>query len=367
MDLQGPFIINDQVFTKKELLNFARSCLESGDTENWQSELFRFIITFFDDTRQIIQKSSGTSGKPKIFKLLKTSMVRSSMATLEYFCLKPGNKALLCLPVKYIAGKMMVVRALSGRLNLITVKPAVRPLEHLTSRVDFSAMVPLQIFESIKNRDPLHLVDKLIIGGGEINQRLQQNIFELNETEVYETFGMSETCAHFAVRRINGKEPDKYFKVFEGVKIEADESGCMKVEIPGITAGSITTNDMVRLKGTNSFEWLGRIDNIINSGGIKIVPEKLEKRIRTILNTEAELLVAGLPDPGLGEKAVLVVESDLSDLPFDEWMIKLGGKLTKHEVPKAIYAIPAFPRNEGMKVLRKKVIDFLDVASITQT
>lgn len=325
---------------------------------SWQSELFRFILDFFDSDKALIQRTSGTTGNPKTFLLNRDSMIQSAQMTIDRFKLQAGDTALLNLPVRYIAGKMMLVRALLGGLNLLTVKPSGRPLEDIDRQIDFGAMVPLQLFESLKHGDPLNRFGKLLLGGGEISYTLRQDLQLLEHTEVYETFGMSETYTHFAVKRINGNSPDTAFSLLKGVKIQRDGRGCIEVDIPGITNGIVSTNDLVEIKSGDSFEWLGRIDNIINSGGIKINPERLEEKIRKVL--DFELVISAIPDPKLGERLILVLESDSERLQLEELTSSLAAILEKHEMPGKIIVIPELPRNLSMKIDRVKLKDILD-------
>ncbi len=353
MEITGPFIIDGHALSGNELISRARAILKSSREEKWRTDLFEFILNFLDENIPLSQKTSGTTGEPIILELKREAMIRSAKMTLAYFRFNPGDSALLCLPVEYIAGKMMVVRALIGKLNLLTVKPTGRPLENFSGKADFTAMVPMQLFESVKKPVQISQIRKLIVGGGEISPGLRRMIRKIETPIIYETFGMSETYTHFAVRRMSGSSPEEHFNILEGVRVETDPRGCAIVNIPGITEKRVVTNDLIEMKGHNRFEWLGRIDNVINTGGIKIIPEVLEEKIRKII--DLELVVTNIPDEKLGEKIVLVVESNSSDLPTAEWMKLLRAKLKNHEMPREIYAIPKLPRNAAMKVLRKDI------------
>ncbi|MBN2699809.1 MAG: AMP-binding protein [Bacteroidales bacterium] len=365
MERDGSYIINDRNYTKAELLSMATEKISPGRAEKWEVDLYRFIIDFLDEEVPLIQKTSGTTGDPCVFPMSRQSMILSAKRTIEHFRLEPGNSALLCLPVEYIAGKMMVVRALTGKLNLVTMGPSGNPLRSLDRPIHFAAVVPLQLNEFVAYRDALEGIGILLVGGGEMNRTLREGLTRIARTRIFETFAMSETYSHFAFRQINGQDPGKFFRVMNGVRIKTDDRGCLLVDIPGITNGAVATNDLVTLHGNDAFEWMGRADNVIKSGGVKILPEILEKRIREILNTEIELLITGIPDPVLGSKLVLVLErgDDPAILPLEQWMNTLRSHLRKHELPKAIHVVPGFPRNEVMKVLRRRVIDFIDLKS----
>jgi len=366
-EMQGPFIIDDIAYSKEELISFSENMLKSERRESWKSDLYQFIIYFFDEDVSLTQRTSGTTGDPKVLGLDRNSMIRSAQMTLKYFDLKVGNSTLLCLPVQYIAGKMMIVRALIGGLNLITVEPTGRPLEKLSRKIDFAAMVPLQLIETIANNHPIDKIKKLLVGGGEVNEKLLGGVQELDQTEVYETFAMSETYTHFAVKRINGNTPDVYFEVLDGVALETDDRGCLVVDVPGVTNGKIISNDLVKMHGKTGFEYLGRIDNVIKSGGIKIIPEILEKKIQELIVPGYKLI--GLPDPKLGQKVVLVVESESeikskdSKKVKDLWMSRMTGILQKHELPKEIIIISKFPRNASMKIDMQELLKLLNKKS----
>lgn len=319
----------------------------------------QFIIEFFSSNTTLIQSTSGTTGAPTQFSLDRSAMVRSARQTISHFGLLPGNSALLCLPVQYIAGKMMVVRALVGGLNLIAVEPSGRPLRHFDLPIDFAAMVPLQLHESLQHHDTLNRIGTLLLGGGAVDEVLRQQIRQLERPEVYETFGMSESYTHFAVKRLNG-EAEEYFTILPGVAIRVDERGCLVVDVPGVTNGEVVTNDLVRLIGTDRFSWLGRIDHVISSGGMKVIPEVLEEKIRAVLGVE--LLVVGVPEPRLGEKIVLVVEGTEGKAAREEWLGRMRAVLDKHEMPKEIVMMENIPRNRSMKQDRLAVVQRLTEA-----
>jgi len=357
MELSRHFILNDRKYSREELIEYSGEVVRSDYEEDWNKALFRFIRDFLDEKICIRQLTSGTTGPAKSVELSRSAMVRSSMMTLESFGLAHGDSALLWLPVDYIAGKMMVVRALVGGLNLLTHKPSGDPMGSFDGNVDFAAMVPLQLYESLKEPERLTRIKKLLIGGGEISRSMRDELIRISTPEIFETFGMSETYTHFAFRRISGTDPQTCFKVLKGISIELDSRGCLVVDVPGVTVGKVVTNDQARLCGQDEFEWLGRFDNLINSGGIKINPEKLEEKIRKILDIGLEIVVSGIPDQRLGEKVVLVIQSsqDSEDLPLADWFSSLRKTLQKPELPGAVYIIPEFPRNEAMKILRKKI------------
>ncbi len=372
----GPFTINHIHYTREELIAHGMQVLQDDRSGQWEKALFGFILDFLDFSKPLLQRTSGTTGNPKTFELNRESMIHSSRMTLAHFNIQPGDTALLCLPVEYIAGKMMVVRALAGGLNLITVKPSGNPFADILdsndkplkgeqgifkNTINLAAMVPLQVYEAIKTPELLeNKIGTLLIGGGEIAGPLRDKIAGLEKTRVYETFAMTETLTHFAARKINGPDRQSAFHTLKGVTIDTDTRGCLVVSVEGITTGRVTTNDVVEIQSPGTFQWLGRLDNVIKTGGIKIIPEQLEDRIRSITGLSEEIAIVGLPDEKLGSRLALVVESD-KDKNFTAPILEqLKSTLPFHELPREIYHLPQFPRNASMKIDRNTLVQKLN-------
>jgi len=356
--IEEPILLDGETFTKSEVLDYCRKQSEHPGLALWKKEVLAFVALFMDPSDgPIIQKSSGSTGDPKSFHLSREAMMLSAQRTLRFFDLKRGDRALLALPVHYIAGKMMVVRALLGGLDLLLVEPSSRPLLSLSGPVAFAAMVPLQIEESLNHSDPLERISKLLIGGGELHPATRENISSMLTTEVYESFGMTETYTHFALKRINGPDKHSSFRLLEGVRVGVDPRGCLEVEIPGITSGVLPTNDLVEINPQgDGFTWLGRFDNVINTGGIKIIPELLEAQIREIIGYQC--LVLPEADRKLGNRLVLLVECEGTP-PVDKWLDQLRNRLSNYELPRRIHAVQALPMNRSMKPDRTSAREML--------
>jgi O-succinylbenzoic acid--CoA ligase len=274
---QKGLTIHNQTYNFKDLLAFSSDNIVSVNTHPWEKEIYRFIINWLSDTDYIVQYSSGTTGKPKEIRLPKISMMASSMNTCRYFNLEKDQSALLCMPVDYIAGKMMIVRSLAGELNLLLTAPRSVPEIDIHPSIDFCAMLPLQVTNLLACREDLGPIKKLIIGGAEISGKLEALVQKV-PTDIYSTYGMTETSSHIALRRLNGLARQKDYQALPGVKLTGDERGCLVIETDYLP-GRIVTNDLVKFTGPGFFTWLGRYDNLINSGGIKIVPEEVEAMI----------------------------------------------------------------------------------------
>jgi O-succinylbenzoic acid--CoA ligase len=269
----------------------------------------------------------------------KQAMVESAIATGDFFDIHPGDKVLQCLPVKYIAGKLMFIRAFILGLDMDFVAPSSHPLEKNDTKYDFIAMVPLQAKNSLKE---LKNVKKLIIGGSMISKALETKLLKL-PTKVYETYGMTETITHIAAKEI-GK---KAFTVLPNVTISYDDRNCLVIHAPRISNDIIVTNDLVELVNENQFVFIGRFDNIVNSGGIKLIPEQIEKKLAGKIN--ARYFAIGKPDEQLGEKLILIIEGEKQTLDatvFDT--------LDKYEKPKEVLFAPKFIETENGKIRRKE-------------
>lgn len=335
------FKLNGYHLNAKDLCQIAYSYVKESDA--YEKSIGEFFLDWFDKKDYIEMTTSGTTGLPKLVRLEKQAMIQSALATGDFFGLKPGDRALLCLPTQFIAGKMMLVRSLILGLELDIVAPSVTPLAFNSKSYDFVAMVPLQVQNSI---DKLHNISKLIIGGAKLDSALEEKLLPL-KTEIYETYGMTETITHVAAKRLGTTA----FSILPNVKISQDDRQCLVINVATISEEPIVTNDLVELLNDQQFIFLGRIDNVINSGGVKLIPEQIEaKLIGKIMN---RFFVTGLPDTNLGERLVLVVEGEKQDFPADFFDI-----LGKYEKPKEIVFVSKFKENENGKLLRKATVEF---------
>ncbi|WES95684.1 AMP-binding protein [Chryseobacterium arthrosphaerae] len=313
----------------------------------FEKKVETFLREWVSDGAMVKVQTSGSTGTPKIFEIEKKKMINSAVMTCNFLGLQEGDTALLCLPVEYISGKMMIVRSIERKLKLIITEPSLRPLENVTEEVSFCAMTPLQVENSL---DQLHLIKNLIIGGAATSESLKRKIREKNlihSNRIFETYGMSETLSHIGLKQLMPVQED-YFTVFENVSIALDERGCLKIYAPNVNDEMLQTNDLVEIKNDKQFKFLGRIDNVINSGGAKIFPEALETLVKREIPNEAVFI--GVPDESLGQKLMLVIEGNeseeikdkISTIPFEK----------KFHNPKEIIFIKEIPRTPNGKVNR---------------
>ena len=362
MELKEGFRLDGIPHNRESLVHFCRDMWNRPGIAEWRKELCLFMLNWFDPAVPVIeQQTSGSTGKPRSHHFSREAMARSAQNTLSHFSLQTGERILLCLPVRYIAGKMMVVRAMVGGLDLVTVEPSGRPMAGWEGNVSFAAMVPLQVHESVHHGDDLSPVGILLIGGGEIHPTMRQRLAGMECPAIYESFATTETCTHFALRRINGTDPDILFKPMHGVTVSQDHRGCLVVNVEGVTGGPVTTNDLVEIEPHGKeFKWLGRVDHVINSGGIKIIPEILEQKIRGALGLDC--LVLPEKDARLGNRLILVIESEESDPPGEQWLQSLREVLPPYEVPRRILTIPHIPRNPSFKPDRKETLRLVRIS-----
>lgn len=338
-EIHSDFKLNGKHFSKEELCLFANEIATSK--EEYQQQLSKFILEWFDDKDYVALTTSGTTGTPKIIQLKKKAMMNSALATAVFFDLKENCKALHCLPTQYIAGKMMLVRALVLGWDLDFVKPDTHPLDGNNKTYDFAAMVPLQVEKSL---DQLYRVKTIIIGGAKLNPVLAEKL-KLLPTAMYETYGMTETITHIAAKKVQ----DNAFSVLPGIQIATDERNCLIINASRLSDEKIVTNDVVEIIDDNKFVWLGRFDNVINSGGVKLFPEKIEEKLSGKISHR--FFVSGKADATLGEKLILVIESE----PYAIANSVFEG-LNKYEKPKEILFVSKFSETETGKIKRAESI-----------
>ncbi|MGL2993337.1 AMP-binding protein [Flavobacterium sp. TSSA_36] len=338
-NVHNHFKFNGVHLNREQLCMVAYSFIKEG--ADFQKALGDFLIDWFDNKSYIEMNTSGSTGIPKLIRVEKQAMVSSALATGDFFDLQPGNKVLHCLPVDYVAGKMMFVRSFILGLDMDFVAPNSNPLQYIDSKYDFTAMVPLQAKNSL---DKLKNIKKIIIGGVKIHKSLEEKLVKL-PNKIYETYGMTETITHIAAKRVG----EKAFKTLPNVTVSVDENSGLVVHAPAINSNPIVTNDIVDLISDTEFVWLGRLDNIINSGGVKLMPEKIEEKLST--HIPRRFFIAGQSDAVLGEKVILYVEGD--PMTIDASIFE---RLDKFEKPKEIVFVPVFEVTATGKIIRKEPI-----------
>ena len=322
-------------------------------------DLEAFLAEWHNDSPTVLVHTSGSTGKPKPMLVEKRRMQASARITCRFLGLHEGDTALLCMPLDYIAGKMMVVRALTCGLQLVSVPPSSHPLatSHLSpfpSRLDFAAMVPLQVWNSLQvpeERHRLMHIRHLIIGGGAIDQALASQLADFPH-QVWSTYGMTETLSHIALRRLNGPEASDWYTPFDGVTLTLTDEGCLVISAPAVHEGPLVTNDIAELSppapasSPRRFRILGRKDNVVCSGGIKIQIEEVERLLRPHLHVP--YMITKAPDEKLGEQVVLLTESKT----VGDVLALCRLHLPKYWVPRRILSVDRLPLTETGKPAR---------------
>ena len=322
-------------------------------SEDWQKEIIDFLGDWFSDKSEFEIKTSGTTGPPKIESFPREAFISSARITINTFNLKKGDTLLMCLPMHFVAGKMMLIRAITGRMKILAIQPSANPVQGLQYPIEFAAFTPHQLQTILKiNPNKIDLIEKAIIGGSLVNIELQDQLNDY-KTQFYETFGMSETLTHVAIKVLNGGNISEHFKVLKGFKISVDENDRLIIEADHLKNSPLVTSDIVEFIDQNTFIWLGRSDDVINSGGVKLFPVAIENKLYDQI--DREFVVGKRSNDILGEVVILFIEGE----PFSkDRLAKLNSELTKlltkFEIPKEILFINEFPRNKNGKVIRSE-------------
>lgn len=305
-----------------------------------KKDYYNFLKSWFDHKDYILTKTSGSTGKPKEIKLKKLDLIESSKLTARYFDLKVGDKVINCLPVKYIAGKMMLVRSLVLGLDLYIFPVTSSPISDLKNNYELIAFTPIQLENSIPF---IEKIKKVLVGGSPVQETLKEKILNSKST-VYETYGMTETITHIAAKNLSMGE--KEFTSLPGIEI-GKRDNCLFIKPNHLSVKMVQTNDVVELTNKNKFLLIGRKDFIINSGGVKLNPEAIEKKLEKYIS--ADFVISSIDNTKFGEVVTLVFKKNIP-----ENYNKAFTHLSKYEIPKEVLVIDNFPENNG-KINRVKI------------
>jgi len=345
--------LNGQLYHQDKLIDYCLSRKFRKDIPEWEREIYFFILEWISEEEFVVIQTSGSTGIPKVIHQPKERMVNSARMTADYFGLNSETNALLCLPVSYIAGKMMVVRAFVTGMNLIIAEPSSNPFSQINERIDFAAITPFQLVRSLALLNTGR-IGSVIVGGGEIPYDLERRCQGVT-SKIYATYGMTETSSHIAIRAVNGTQKSLFYEALGGVTISVDERSCLIITAPHLTSELLRTNDVVSIIDESHFEWIGRIDSVINTGGVKIFPEQVEKKLFPLISFR--FFIAALPDDLLGEKVTLFIEGE----PFSSENLRnlessMASQLTRFELPRKIVPISRFDLSDAGKILKKLIV-----------
>ncbi len=328
------------------------------------SEIERAALVFckawLSGQKTFVQQTSGSTGTPKKIELSREQMQSSAEATGIFFQANQTKKLLCCLNPEYIAGKMMLLRAMVWNCPVWLVEPNGNPLQGLDFTPDFVAMVPLQVEKAMQNEESLAIlrqVGHLIVGGVQASESLKMQLRE-NHIQAWQTYGMTETVSHIALARID--EEDLIYQTLPSVKIGQDERGTLWVQSPMSGPDRIQTNDLVEVYSEDRFRWLGRVDFTINSGGVKLHPEQLEQKSEATIQTvfpNSQFFFFGKADERLGQRLVLILEGETNQKKSEQLLEDLRRVLHPYEVPKQIQFRSSFVKTASGKVNRLKTFE----------
>ncbi|PSR52870.1 acyl-CoA synthetase [Adhaeribacter arboris] len=344
-------LLNGKKFYYEEIANY--SFRNSIPLNGYEVTTLEFCRNWLNGVQEIAINTSGSTGAPKLITLTRVQMEASARYTLQALNLQKNDRALVCLNTEYIGGMMMLVRGFVGNLNLTIIEPIGNPVKYLPpngpDKFEFGSFVPMQlqaiIAESPEKKYLLNQMKAILVGGAAVSKDLIKQVQAI-EAPVYHTYGMTETSSHVALKRLNGSQPDAYFRAASSVQLGTDGRGCLTIT-GDLTANQlIVTNDLVNLVSKHEFEWLGRVDNTINSGGIKVQAEKVEVVLAQALldlQLDKRSFITALPDDKLGQRVVAVLEGEkLNNTEEEALKRRLNQVLNKYEVPKAFQYISDF-------------------------
>jgi O-succinylbenzoic acid--CoA ligase len=351
--------INGIKHSKAEIQLLASVKVEDKSTIAHEKSFYRFVLEWLNKEDFIIAKTSGSTGVPKEIIIPKNKMVTSALQTALFLNLTEKDQVMLCLSCEHIAGKMMVVRAFVSGFNLIITEPTSIPLSnYLHTPIDFIAIVPTQLFmllDDEKTKNKLQQIKNVIIGGAEIPFSLKQKIKPF-ANNIYETFGMTETVSHIAMKLFSKNNEEDFFRTIGSVTVSTNENNCLLIYAPHLQEEIIVTNDVVEIIDSKTFKWLGRLDNVINSGGIKLYAETIEQKIKKVL--PQKFFIAGVADEKFGNRVIIVFET--KEKINEEALFKLiAPVLEKYELPKQVFTMPQFIETLNGKLNRKATLQLL--------
>lgn len=328
--------------------------LKNQTPEGIYRDLYTFLYAWFSEGETMKVQTSGSTGVPKVMEVSKRAMMNSACRTCRFLELQEGDSLLLSMNLKYIGAQMMVVRALVGGLRVLLQEPCAHPLAAVQERIDFLSMVPMQLASSLQReaeRNVLQAAKVVIVGGGAVDSQLEEQLQAL-PCRVYSTYGMTETLSHIAMRSLNGPERSDRYYPLPGVTLSLSARDTLVIEVPDVCAGQLETNDCVTLYPDGSFVVKGRVDNVINSGGVKIQIEEDERLLQGVLSFP--FAITSVPDSFYGEKVVLLAERpEPSAKETDEYFVLLKQTLPRYHAPRDIVFVPSLPRTENGKIDRK--------------
>lgn len=359
--MQSPWIIVNGI-------SYSLSEIQEGQFKSTPENVsLTFCHDWLTGKREFTLQTSGSTGKPKTIHVTRNQLKASADLTNSFLTLQRGYTSLICLDTRYIAGIMMLVRSMEAGMNMYIVEPTANPFEKIApgTTIDFIALVPYQLETILRstNRSDLDKIKIALIGGAPLSHPVKAKL-QLLSCTFYATYGMTETLSHIALQKLNGENAQNFFQTLNNISVQVDQRGCLIINASHLGPDSIVTNDLVEMISENQFRWLGRFDNVINSGGVKVIPEKIESAITPLmaeLNLVNRFFIAGIPDRTLGEIVVLFVEGEMPDKNLEKILLqRLKEQLDKYEVPKSILYLSKFIQTDTGKINKPKTLELIN-------
>jgi O-succinylbenzoic acid--CoA ligase len=355
-------LINERKLTLEEV---AKTNVESISDVR-ENQVLTFCKDWLAGKEFITFYTSGSTGTPKEIKASRLQLKASAHLTISTLGLAKGQTSLVCLDTRYIAGTMMLIRSLEADMNMIVVPPTSNPLKSIHSTIDFTALVPLQVETILQTgqQGDLEKIRKIIIGGASLNIKTEKIISNF-KNDIYTTYGMTETFSHIALRKLTGADKHDYFQTLGDTHVTLDSRECLVIHAPHLSKEALVTNDLAELIDEKKFKWIGRIDDVINTGGVKVIPEKVESIIAGIfnqLNLNNRFFITGIPDSILGQGIALIIEGNPFEKGIQESLVhNVREKLSRFDVPRSIHFIKKFIETDTHKINKLRTKSLLSI------
>jgi O-succinylbenzoic acid--CoA ligase len=328
----------------KKIFNLDKAILDEIDPE-----IHKLLSFWKSKENKISVYTSGSTGSPKKINIYKNQMVASAKNTLGYFEIKDNSTFLSCLPLKYIGGKMILIRAILSKSKIVLCKPTVNPINELDTEIDFIALTPLQLNSLLEKKNIFKKIKLAIVGGGLVSKNVISKIQNLT-TNCFQTYGMTETISHIALRNLKNCTDKTPYKCLQDVEVRANNKNQLIINSKELEIKNLVTNDKVKILSTKEFLFLNRTDNIINSGGLKINPEEVENKILKSLG-DNNFFVDKIKNDKFGEEIILIA---LKKIKIDLLIQSIKLLKDKKIHPKKIYIVDKFIFNDNQKIDKLK-------------
>ncbi|MCX2740355.1 AMP-binding protein [Pontibacter anaerobius] len=358
--------LNGKKFYYDEIASY--SFRDSIPLNGYESKTLEFCRSWLNGVQEFPIQTSGSTGVPKTINLTRTQLEASARRTIKLLQLQPADHTLVCLNTEYIAGMMMLVRGFVADLQMNIVEPISNPLTLVSpdEAIAFASFVPMQLHtilqETPERLEQLNRMKGILVGGAPVTPTQQRELLQI-QAPIYHTYGMTETCSHIALRKLNGPNAADYYNVLDNIQVGLDKRGCLTIKGDVTNNELLVTNDIVELLTPTRFRWIGRADNTINTGGVKVQTEKVELAIAEAFvdnDTSPRFFIAPQPDEVLGEKIVLIMEGEKLQQEEEQQLFeRLRPLLKKFEMPKEVYYSHSFSETATGKISRQRTMQKL--------